>query len=250
MKISLNNLENRLTDFFEKILPFSKQEDVFTHLIKSLIEKIEHGVRITDQKRISPNILSIDIAIEHKPNFEMIPNWENEIKNLVLQIIKENELITQGPVTILHQWKDDLQNPFEITVNHSQLISGNTIQVNTNKQIKPNPSTAFAALLFTDGEIFSLERINSTIGRAEDNDLVIDNLLLSRYHAKIILEDKKATIYDLDSLKGTFVNGNKIEKQVLTSGDVIRLGDISMIYAVENDAMDNFSTGTKKLETE
>lgn len=250
MKISLNNLENRLTDFFEKILPFSKQEDVFTHLIKSLIEKIEHGIRITDQKRISPNIFNIDIAIEHKPNFEMIPNWKNEIKNLVLQIIKENELITQGPVTILHQWKDDLQNPFEITVNHSQLISGNTIQVNTNKQIKPNPPTAFAALLFTDGEIFSLERINSTIGRAEDNDLVIDNLLLSRYHAKIILEDKKATIYDLDSLKGTFVNGNKIEKQVLTSGDVIRLGDISMIYAVENDAMNNFSTGTKKLETE
>ena len=52
MKISLNNLENRLTDFFEKILPFSKQEDVFTHLIKSLIEKIEHGIRITDQQRI------------------------------------------------------------------------------------------------------------------------------------------------------------------------------------------------------
>src|SRR6266480_2863096 len=45
-----------------------------------------------------------------------------------------------------------------------------------------------------------------TIGRSPDNDLPVDNLAVSNYHAKIYFEAGRMVIEDLDSLNGTFVN--------------------------------------------
>src|SRR2546422_11124296 len=45
-----------------------------------------------------------------------------------------------------------------------------------------------------------------TIGRAPDNDIPIDNLAVSNYHARIYTEAGRLVIEDLNSLNGTFVN--------------------------------------------
>jgi ABC-type multidrug transport system ATPase subunit len=63
------------------------------------------------------------------------------------------------------------------------------------------------------------------IGRAPDNDLVLDDLLVSRYHAELRqLPDGGYQIADLGSQNGTFVNGRQVSAQPIAGGDTIGIG--------------------------
>lgn len=64
------------------------------------------------------------------------------------------------------------------------------------------------------------------IGKALDNDYVVDNDLVSRHHASLMKNDEGFWILeDLESANGTFVNGVRIMKKRVTPTDKIRLGD-------------------------
>src|SRR5215471_4209915 len=62
------------------------------------------------------------------------------------------------------------------------------------------------------------------IGRHEDNDLVLDNPYISRFHVEIVSEGSRHLIRDLVSTSGTFANGERITQRRLKNGDRIRLG--------------------------
>lgn len=66
-----------------------------------------------------------------------------------------------------------------------------------------------------------------TIGRSSSNDVVIDDAKVSKKHLQIVVNDGgKYSAVDLNSLNGTFVNGQKITGEVrLQMKDVIRIGD-------------------------
>jgi pSer/pThr/pTyr-binding forkhead associated (FHA) protein len=69
-----------------------------------------------------------------------------------------------------------------------------------------------------------LEKEETVIGRIQQNDIIIDNLAVSRRHAKIHIKDGKVVIKDLGSANGTFVNGLQIDEAELKSGDIILIG--------------------------
>lgn len=64
------------------------------------------------------------------------------------------------------------------------------------------------------------------IGRESDNDIVIADVSVSRYHCTIVKDDNgKIKIYDHDSSNGTFVNGHKVNKSIeLKENDIVRIG--------------------------
>jgi len=63
-----------------------------------------------------------------------------------------------------------------------------------------------------------------TIGRALDNDIPIDNLAVSNYHARVYSEAGRLVIEDLNTLNGTFVNELRVERGTLRDGDTIQVG--------------------------
>lgn len=68
------------------------------------------------------------------------------------------------------------------------------------------------------------------IGRVPENDIVINNLGVSRRHAEIIEEGGQYYIQDLGSVNGTFVNGQKVEKDLLNDKDEILIGKHKIIF--------------------
>ncbi len=69
------------------------------------------------------------------------------------------------------------------------------------------------------------------IGRADDCEIVIDNLAVSRHHAIIEKEEGVFTINDLDSNNGTFLNGQRItEPTTLSFGDEIGIGKHVLVF--------------------
>ena len=63
------------------------------------------------------------------------------------------------------------------------------------------------------------------IGKAEDNDFIVNDPHVSRHHACLVREDHGCWLLeDLGSTNGTFVNGSQIVKKRITPTDKIILG--------------------------
>jgi pSer/pThr/pTyr-binding forkhead associated (FHA) protein len=62
------------------------------------------------------------------------------------------------------------------------------------------------------------------IGRQPDNDMVLDDPLISRRHAELRQTPQGWQLVDLNSSNGTFVNGRPVSSATLVPGDVIGLG--------------------------
>ncbi|MEE8577015.1 MAG: FHA domain-containing protein [candidate division Zixibacteria bacterium] len=77
------------------------------------------------------------------------------------------------------------------------------------------------------------EKRRISVGRTNDNDVVLENRGVSRKHALIEFNDNAAVIIDNESLNGTFVNNRKISEEILRDNDTITIGKYSLVYHTE-----------------
>lgn len=66
----------------------------------------------------------------------------------------------------------------------------------------------------------------TTVGRAWDNDIVLDSADVSRYHARLELGDDGLQVVDLQSTNGTRVNGKATHSAVVRTGAELTFGTI------------------------
>jgi pSer/pThr/pTyr-binding forkhead associated (FHA) protein len=83
---------------------------------------------------------------------------------------------------------------------------------------------------------FSLAAGELTIGRNPGNDILIDNVGVSRRHAVIKWSGEGGIVEDLGSANGTFVNGQKITRHELRDGDEILVLKHRLVYRVPKEA--------------
>ena len=90
-----------------------------------------------------------------------------------------------------------------------------------------------------------------TIGRSPDNDLPVDNLAVSNYHARVYFEGSRLVVEDLDSLNGTFVNDLRVERATLHDGDSIWIGKhhIKVDATADTGERSQFSPSRVKMPT-
>ena len=69
-----------------------------------------------------------------------------------------------------------------------------------------------------------------TIGREDDNTIVIPNLAVSGYHARIDKAGREFIITDLQSTNGTFLNNKKVVSEKLAHGDNILIGKHIILF--------------------
>jgi hypothetical protein len=74
-----------------------------------------------------------------------------------------------------------------------------------------------------------------TIGRAPDNDIPIDNLAVSNYHARVYVEAGSLVVEDLNSLNGSFLNEIRVERAMLKDGDAILIGKHEILVDQAHD---------------
>ncbi len=73
-----------------------------------------------------------------------------------------------------------------------------------------------------------------SIGRTSDNDIVLNHQGVSRQHARIDFSGDGPVLRDLQSLNGTYVNSQRVEKCVLKDEDVITVGKFSLVFYVDS----------------
>ena len=89
---------------------------------------------------------------------------------------------------------------------------------------------------------FPLKNGKSTIGRHVKNSIIVNDENVSTYHAAITVDNKSATIEDLNSRNGVYVNGQKISGCVtLKSGSLIKIGSTILKYTPQHEYQEEVS---------
>lgn len=78
-------------------------------------------------------------------------------------------------------------------------------------------STVGAAIGVVPGQVL-------TLGRNDDNDVVVDDLLASRHHARVTATAHGLELHDLGSRNGTYVDGHRVEHALLRPGQRVSIG--------------------------
>jgi pSer/pThr/pTyr-binding forkhead associated (FHA) protein len=80
------------------------------------------------------------------------------------------------------------------------------------------------------GSIFLLKKKENKCGRAETNDLVLNDSSVSSEHCIFIRNDTSYTVHDVGSTNGTLVNNEAITAKLLKNKDVITVGKVELLY--------------------
>ncbi len=80
------------------------------------------------------------------------------------------------------------------------------------------------------GRVYKDLPIPVTIGREEGNGLRLNDERVSRFHAKVQIEDSDIILTDLDSTNGTRVNGTSIQIRRLRPGDQLSIGRTMLLF--------------------
>lgn len=67
-----------------------------------------------------------------------------------------------------------------------------------------------------------------TVGRATRADFIVEAPLVSRVHCRLTAGAAELEVLDLDSTNGTFVNGERIDRALLKSGDRLGVGRVEL----------------------
>src|SRR5256714_1875406 len=82
----------------------------------------------------------------------------------------------------------------------------------------------------SQGATFDITEPELSIGREAANHVCLVDPSVSRRHALIRREDEGFKVLDLESLNGTFVNGVPVSERALEHGDLIAVGDVSLLF--------------------
>jgi pSer/pThr/pTyr-binding forkhead associated (FHA) protein len=111
-------------------------------------------------------------------------------------------------------------------------------------QGKPHSS---AVLDVQKGGKFEIQYV-TTIGRAPDCHIIINERSVSRHHARIFYESGHYWIKDLDSANGTKLNGKKISFQMLSDNDKIVFGEAKAVFHTSEHVPGPVPVGSDPLE--
>lgn len=82
---------------------------------------------------------------------------------------------------------------------------------------------------------FPIQQKEVSLGRSKDNDVILKDHAVSRYHAKLVNTERGCMLTDLGSFNGTEVNGKSIQCRLLNNGDEVGIGYTKILFLSDND---------------
>ena len=97
---------------------------------------------------------------------------------------------------------------------------------------KGQPQAAKPCLILENRTLPLLTGAN-VIGRSPDATIQCERMGVSRHHARIVVRSDGATLEDLGSKNGTYLQHKRITSATLSDGDEIRIGNATLVFRME-----------------
>jgi len=85
------------------------------------------------------------------------------------------------------------------------------------------------------GTRYVLDSEVTRAGRHPESDIFLDDITVSRRHAEFVGQHGSYSVRDVGSLNGTYVNRERIEEAVLSTGDEVQIGKFKLVYLAAAD---------------
>ncbi len=216
-------------------------------VLRALVRAIEDAETLTpDGERLAPNHYWVTLSEQDLAPIEYFhPDFADDLAENVRQTLLQMGLRMDIPPRVFLRGTADLP-PRQIGVVARWIPPDATASEMT-------PTAAGQAafprqpFLIVDGRRqIALTREVVRIGRARENDVVVDDRRVSRHHLELRWQDDagKFLCVDLGSTGGTKVNGYPMQQCPLEAGDVLALGGVEIIYG---EAFDFQSTSARPV---
>ncbi|MFC9549770.1 ATP-binding cassette domain-containing protein [Rhodococcus sp. NPDC056960] len=163
-----------------------------------------------DAQLANPRISRSHATLTTTPNGWTLSNHSRN--GIFLDGHRVDQVSVHGPTTVV------LGNPSHGVTLHLRPLPATPPPETAHTQSPggpaPRPPTA----------VHRIEQPRIRIGRTVDNDVILDDLLVSRHHAELRHSGGRWEIVDLDSANGTYVNGTRVPHAPIGSPDVIGVG--------------------------
>ncbi len=147
-----------------------------------------------------------------------------------------DQLVPRGDIRVAAKVVDDAGD--QPSADRRMPVTSNTVVIATQQAPPPAaPDSARRAYLLvaTEGQPsvrFDLGGPLITVGRASDNDVIVDDPMVSRHHCQLKLQHGAYSFADLGSRNGSRVNGQPVQEVALGPGDVIQIGSTTLEFGV------------------
>jgi len=248
MRFNISDIEKKLETFFEDKLQSFFNKNPLISLTDNLIEEFENNIQIKNSVRVAPNVFNIFIREKDHFKKDGLKEWKIFAQQLIAELAQNNSYKLNGPIYLETFFDETIENKYIITATISALISGKTINILrknaplSDKEILPN-----AFLILWNEETYKLSKNITNIGRRDNNDLIIDNLRVSRIHAQIRKLKDGFMLFDIDSTIGTKINGNFIKQHLLSNGDVIEIAEVPIIFSCDSNVGGKYPQSEKTM---
>ena len=230
-----DRIEKRIRGIFEASTAFLPWSNQSAHLVNRLCEAIRLYYSDKDANDTSSvPLFQIVLNPLTLNNWKKQPEWEQTFAEALKSSSLEFGVVLNSPPAFTITARNSLSED-EVLIN---LVDTKT-PINKTSAIplqpgfvegKNIPPIENSCLLIQGDKTIPLIKPVINIGRKSSNNIVINDLRISRTHAQIRRVQDEYIIFDIGSTGGTFVNGERIDHYTLRPGDVISLAGYTMIF--------------------
>lgn len=232
-------MEQRLKAFIEGSTARFVSSEMNSHEIASQLRRIiqeEHQV-LEDGRLLAPNYFLLAASPLYADRLRKEQQLLKELEEELERLAVEAGITFACPPVI--RIVDDEEIPYRQVSISGYFAQENTATHGMSEEQAINtlelPQNAF--LIVNGVHIFPLDKAVINIGRHPDNHLVLDDPRVSRQHAQLRAVRGQYVLFDLGSAGGTTVNNQRIRQANLSSGDVISLAGVPLVYGEDRHSL-------------
>ncbi len=199
-----------------------------------LLRAIEDSAINSQSQTVAPDRYQIRLHPAVVDGFlAEFPDFPMRMARLIRELSQAAGLqIAAAPQVILQRDAQLSHLQARISAEHSPQTPGGTALMQPVSPALQPPAESSSAWLHIDGaRVVQLDQPIINIGRDQANDIVIADGYVSRFHLQLRRASGGYRLYDLNSLGGARVNKRAVAEQRLRNGDVIEIGNTSLVYA-------------------
>jgi pSer/pThr/pTyr-binding forkhead associated (FHA) protein len=216
----------------------------------------DHATTGAGGSRLAPNGYWVELNPEdYAALLEQQPGLDNDLAQHLFHLAEDLGYVLPHP-PVVHLTPQPLVPLHEVRVNaryDAPEDQVNRAEDGVTRQMTPlgrledqDHSLPSRPFLILEGKRHII-LVNPTVslGRSFENDIIVDDVRVSRRHAQLQRRHDRYVIFDLGSMGGTKVNGYPVQECVLEAGDIISLAGVEIIYGEDVPTSEPPPSGTR-----
>ena len=254
----LRAIEQKIEALFEGVFGRAFRTNVQpVELARKLAKEMDDHRTVSVSRVYVPNEYTVYLSAADREQFEGYENsLQSELEEYVTEHAKREDYALLTPPRVLLETDDDLAiGEFGIATRMVQPRRASRDAGEPAEQVEPGATMIYkpkappeeaspeadsglereVASLAWDGKTLRVDKRRVVLGRSRECDIQVEDPNVSRRHAELRQEGSTYWIVDLESTNGIEVNGRRVKRAKLESGDSFTVGATDITFTTERE---------------